>query len=285
MATTTYFPRGTGPVVEAAGTVGRTVAKAGHMMYLFGRVVTSIPIMLRQYRREFLRILADIAWGNGSIVVGGGTVGVALVLGCSAGALTAVEGYNALNLLGLGPATGLISSFGATRELAPIMVGLAFAIQAGCRFTAQLGAMRIAEEIDAIESMAINPIPYLVTTRVAASVVACIPLFVACLAVTYLSAQLVVGISSGQSAGTYLHYFSLFISGRDVLYATIKAVVFVFVASTIQCYYGYFASGGPEGVGVAAGRAMRASITVIIIVNMFLTMALWGVDSGARFGG
>jgi phospholipid/cholesterol/gamma-HCH transport system permease protein len=77
----------------------------------------------------------------------------------------------------------------------------------------------------------------------------------------------------------------LFISGRDVLYATVKAVVFVFVASTIQCYYGYFASGGPEGVGVAAGRAMRASITVIIIVNMFLTMALWGVDSGARFGG
>jgi phospholipid/cholesterol/gamma-HCH transport system permease protein len=285
VATTSYRPRGTGPVVEAAGTVGRTVAKAGHMMYLFGRVVTSIPIMLRQYRREFLRILADVAWGNGSIVVGGGTVGVALVLGVSAGALTAVEGYNALNLLGLGPATGLISSFGSTRELAPIMVGLAFAIQAGCRFTAQLGAMRIAEEIDAIESMAINPIPYLVTTRVAASVVAAIPLFVACLAVTYLSAQLVVGISSGQSAGTYLHYFSLFISGRDVLYATVKAVVFVFVASTIQCYYGYFASGGPEGVGVAAGRAMRASITVIIIVNMFLTMALWGVDSGARFGG
>ena len=285
MATTTYRPPGTRPVVEAAGTVGRTVAKAGHMMYLFGRVVTSIPIMLRRYRREFVRILADIAWGNGSIVVGGGTVGVALVLGVSAGALTAVEGYNALNLLGLGPATGLISSFGSTRELAPIMVGLAFAIQAGCRFTAQLGAMRIAEEIDAIESMAINPIPYLVTTRVAASVVAAIPLFVACLAVTYLSAQLVVGISSGQSAGTYLHYFSLFISGRDVLYATVKAVVFVFVASTIQCYYGYFASGGPEGVGVAAGRAMRAGITVIIIVNMFLTMALWGVDSGARFGG
>jgi phospholipid/cholesterol/gamma-HCH transport system permease protein len=67
--------------------------------------------------------------------------------------------------------------------------------------------------------------------------------------------------------------------------ATIKAVVFVFVTSTLQCYYGYYASGGPAGVGVAAGRAMRASLTVMIILNMLLTMALWGVESGARFGG
>src|SRR4029450_3356435 len=105
------------------------------------RVVTSIPVMLRNYPREFFRILSDIAWGNGSSVGGGGTVAVALVLGATAGALVGVEGYNALNLLGLGPATGLISSFAGTRELAPIMVGLAFTIQAGCRFTAQLGAM------------------------------------------------------------------------------------------------------------------------------------------------
>jgi phospholipid/cholesterol/gamma-HCH transport system permease protein len=69
------------------------------------------------------------------------------------------------------------------------------------------------------------------------------------------------------------------------LFATIKAVIFVFVSSTMQCYYGYFASGGPAGVGIAAGRAMRASITVVIVLNMLLTMALWGVESGARFGG
>jgi phospholipid/cholesterol/gamma-HCH transport system permease protein len=70
-----------------------------------------------------------------------------------------------------------------------------------------------------------------------------------------------------------------------VVYATFKAGVFVFVAATIQCYFGYFASGGPQGVGVAAGRAMRASITVVIILNLLLTMAMWGVNAGARFGG
>ena len=209
---------------------------------------------------------------------------VALVLGVTAGALVAVEGYNALNLLGLGPATGLVSSFATTRELAPIMIAMAFIAQAGCRFTAQLGAMRINDEVDAMESMAINPVPYLVSTRAVASVIAVVPLFLAALAVAYMACQF-VSVLAGQSSGSYLHYFSLFISGRDVIFATIKAVVFVFISSTIQCYYGFFATGGPAGVGVAAGRAMRASVTVVMIVNMLLTMALWGVEAGARFGG
>jgi phospholipid/cholesterol/gamma-HCH transport system permease protein len=272
------------PVTDAARATSRTVAKAGHVLYFFCRIVGSVPLTMRHYRREMLRLLSDIAWGNGSIVVGGGTVNVAAVLGMSTGALIAVEGYNALNLLGLGPATGLVSSFGITREIAPIMVAMAFIAQAGCRFTAQLGAMRINEEIDAVESMALNPVPYLVTTRVVASVIAVIPLFLTALAVSYLSAQL-VNVVAGMSSGSYEHYFSLFISARDVVLATIKAVVFVFISSTIQSYYGYFATGGPAGVGVAAGRAMRASVTAVMIVNMLLTMALWGVEAGARFGG
>ncbi|MBV8347834.1 MAG: ABC transporter permease [Mycolicibacterium sp.] len=284
MAVAAYRLRGVRPFIEAAGVVGQTLAKAGHMMYFFGRVLISTPLMLRSHPREFLRNLSDIAWGNGSIVVGGGTIGVALVLGASAGALIGVEGYNALNLLGLGPATGVLASWGSTRELAPVMLALAFTAQAGCRFTAQLGAMRIAEEIDALDTLGINPIRYLVTTRVAASVVAAIPLFLACLALTYLSAQLVVELSE-RASGTYQHYFALFASSKDVAYATIKATVFVFVASVIQCYFGYFATGGPQGVGVAAGRAMRASITVVIVLNLLLTMAMWGVNAGARFGG
>ena len=86
-------------------------------------------------------------------MVGGGTAGVAVVLGITVGALVGIEGYNFLDLLGLGPATGIISSLVNTRELAPIAASLAFATQAGCRFTAQLGSMRIAEEIDALESL------------------------------------------------------------------------------------------------------------------------------------
>lgn len=283
-APTAFQIPGQGLVRAALGFVFRGLARAGHLVHFFGRIITSVPTMFRYYRSEMLRLLADIAWGNGSIVVGGGTVNVAIVLGFTSGALVAVEGYNALNLLGLGPATGLISSFATTRELGPIMIAMAFIAQAGCRFTAQLGAMRINEEIDATEVLGINSVAYLATTRVVASVIAIVPLFLTALAVAYLSCQM-VSVFAGQSTGSYLHYFSLFISGRDVLFATIKAVVFVFIASTIQSYYGYFASGGPAGVGVAAGRAMRNSLTVVMIANMLLTMALWGVASGARFGG
>lgn len=166
MATpSTYQIPGYRSVRAGAYAVGESVGKSGHMVYFFVQVLTSLPVMLRYYRREMQRLLSDISWGNGSIVVGGGTVNVAAVLGITAGALVAVEGYNALNLLGLGPATGLISSFATTRELAPIMIAMAFIAQAGCRFTAQLGAMRINEEVDAMDALAINPVPYLVTTR------------------------------------------------------------------------------------------------------------------------
>jgi phospholipid/cholesterol/gamma-HCH transport system permease protein len=268
------YRRGTVPII-----------RLGHLLVFFFRALAGVPIALRQYTGEFLRLLSNITWGNGSIVVGGGTAGVAVVLGMTVGALVGIEGYNFLDLLGLGPATGFVSSLVNTRELAPLMASLAFAMQGGCRFTAQLGSMRIAEEIDAMESIAIRPIPYLVTTRLLASVVAIVPLYAACLAIGYLTTQVVVGISSGGSTGSYLHYFSLMLAGKDIIYSLFKAVIFVWVASTIQCYYGYYASGGPEGVGVAAGHGMRASITVVIMVNMLLTMALWGVDAGARFGG
>ena len=281
----TYLPTGARPVIAVVRATEFQMARNGHIVAFFFRTLAGIPIVIKKYPREFLRLSSDVTWGNGSIVVGGGTAGVVLVVGAAAGAVVAIEGYNALNLLGLGPATGLLTALATVRELAPMMAALAFAIQAGCRFTAQLGSMRIAEEIDALDSIAIRPIPYLVTTRLMAAVIAVIPLYALCLAVSYLTTQLVVFLISGGSTGSYLHYFSLMLSGQDILYSVLKAVIFVWIASTVQCYYGFYASGGPVGVGVAAGHAMRASITVVVIVNMLLTMALWTVDSGARFGG
>ena len=285
MTVSSYLSPRFRPFVVVYNKIRSPMARFGHMVAFFFRALAGVPVVLRQYRKEFLRHLSDIAWGNGSLVVGGGTAGVALVLGITAGALVAIESYNFLDLLGLGPATGIISSLASTRELAPIMASLAFAMQAGCRFTAQLGSMRIAEELDAMDSVAIRPSPFLVTTRLMASIIAVIPLYVACLAVSYLSCQVMVQILSGSSVGSYLHYFGIGVSGIDVVYSVIKTVVFVWLASTIQCYYGFYASGGPEGVGIAAGHAMRAAITIVIVVNMLLTMALWSVDAGARLGG
>ncbi|MCH9721711.1 MAG: ABC transporter permease [Actinomycetia bacterium] len=257
----------------------------GHILIFAGRALAGIPVVLKSYRQEYTRLLSDVAWGNGSLVVGGGTAGVALVLGVVVGVMVGIEGYNFLQLLGLGPAVGIISSLVNTRELAPIAAALAFATQSGCRFTAQLGAMRISEEIDALDVMAIRPIPYMVTTRLMASITAIIPLYIVCLGVSYLSTQIIVSLISGGSMGGYMHYFGLMLTGTEIFYSVIKCVIFVAIAAVLQCYYGFYASGGPEGVGVAAGHAMRASITVVVIVNMLLTMAMFSLDSGARFGG
>ena len=280
-----YYPRGVRPVVVAGRSVADVGIRLGHMATFFTRAVAGIPVTLTRYRKAFLTILSDVTWGNGSVVVGGGTAWVIILLGATAGAIVGIEGYQALHLLGMEPAAGLLSSTVSTRELAPIMAALAFAAQAGCRFTAQLGSMRISEEIDAMESLAIRPLPYLVTTRLLASAVAIVPLYVLCLVVNYVAVQTIVTLAGGLSAGSFEHYFRLVLSGSDIAYSVVKAVVFVVITSTIQCYYGYFASGGPQGVGVAAGRAMRASISVMIIANLFLTIGLWGIGSGARLGG
>ncbi|MFF5033230.1 ABC transporter permease [Nocardia salmonicida] len=280
-----YYPPGVRPIYRVAVRLGSGAMRVGHMGTFLFRALFSIPVMLRHYRKEFLRILSDITWGNGSIVVGGGTAGVIIVLGAAGGAIVGLEGYNALHLLGMEPTVGLIASTASTRELAPIMASLAFAAQAGCRFTAQLGAMGIAEEIEAMEAMAIRAIPYLVSTRILASVVAMFPLYLVCLAANYLAVEVVVGLSGGLSAGTYQHYFQLVLNGPDIVYSLIKAILFVILTSTIQCYYGFYAAGGPQGVGTAAGRAMRASISVMILVNLLLTVGLWGIGSSARLGG
>jgi phospholipid/cholesterol/gamma-HCH transport system permease protein len=280
-----YRPPGVRAVLTVASGPWHSVIRFGHMFTFFVRAVVSIPVALRHYSRESLRILSDVTWGNGSLIVGGGTAGVMIILGAAAGGIVGIEGFNALKLLGMEPATGMIAATAATRELAPIMASIAFAAQAGCRFTAQLGAMRIAEEIDALDAIAIRPVPFLVSTRLIASIVAVIPLYLAALAVDYLAVELFVGFVGGQSFGTYAHYFDLVLSGTDVVYSLLKAIVFVTITTTIQCYFGYYARGGPQGVGVAAGRAMRASITVMISVNLLMTLALWGFDAGSRISG
>ncbi|WP_415837818.1 ABC transporter permease, partial [Smaragdicoccus niigatensis] len=92
-------------------------------------------------------------------------------------------------------------------------------------------------------------------------------------------------ILGGTSAGTYMHYFHAFFLTQDIFWSVIKAIVFAALCTFIQCYYGFFASGGPEGVGVAAGRAIKMCFIVVVFANMFLTLAIWGITPGIRISG
>jgi phospholipid/cholesterol/gamma-HCH transport system permease protein len=232
-----------------------------------------------------LLVISDIAWGNGSIVVGGGTATVLVGMGFAFGAATGIVGFMLLDMVGMGPLTGFISSYANTRELAPLVAAIGFAAQAGCRMTAEIGSMRISDEIDAIEAMGIRSVPFVVTTRVIAAVVSIVPTFLIALILTYLSCNLVVTVLYGVPGGVYNHYFTEFIVSRDVVAAVLKVIVFGVAVILIHCYQGFFAHGGPEGVGTASGRAIRASLVAIIALDMLMTILLWGFNSPIAFSG
>ncbi|MGA8256209.1 MAG: ABC transporter permease [Nocardioides sp.] len=247
--------------------------------------IKSVPSTLRLYPAEMLRQLKDIAWGSGAIVVGGGTIGVMVLLSLSAGTSLGIEGFNGLELVGLSPLTGFISASANTRELAPLIAALALASQVGCRFTAQLGSMKIHEEVDALEVMAVSPMRYLVTTRVIACMLAILPLYMIGLLGSYLASELSVVYIFGQSPGQYEHYFSTFIQGRDIALSVVKILIFAIAVTLIHCWYGFKVHGGPQSVGEATGAAIRASIVVVVVLDMILTLLFWGGDPGFRVSG
>ncbi|GAB3380576.1 MlaE family ABC transporter permease [Amycolatopsis echigonensis] len=262
-----------------------TLDTLGDQMSFYGRALLWTPRTLRRYTKEVLRLLAEVSFGSGSLAVIGGTVGVMVGLTLFTGVLVGLQGYSALNSIGTSAFTGFLTAFFNTREIAPLVAGLALSATVGAGFTAQLGAMRISEEIDALEVMAVPSLPYLVTTRIIAGFVAVIPLYVIGLLSSYLASRLVVIYIYGQSAGTYDHYFDLFLPPQDVLYSFIKVLIFSVLIILSHCYFGYRASGGPAGVGVAVGRAVRLSIVTVSVVNFFIGFAIWGTDVTVRIAG
>jgi phospholipid/cholesterol/gamma-HCH transport system permease protein len=196
-----------------------------------------------------------------------------------------LQGYTALSQIGTAAFAGFNSAYFNTREIAPLVAGLALSATVGAGFTAQLGAMRISEEVDALEVMGVPSLPYLVTTRVIAGFVAIIPLYVIGLLSSYVASREITVLFFGQSPGTYDHYFNLFLPPVDVLWSFSKVLVFAVMVIMTHCYFGYRASGGPAGVGVAVGKAVRTSIVNIAVLDLFLSMAIWGATTTVRIAG
>ncbi|MBZ5735235.1 ABC transporter permease [Nocardioides sp. TRM66260-LWL] len=259
--------------------------RLGEQVAFYLRVLRALPRSVVRYPKEILRILAEVTLGSGALAVIGGTVGVIIGMTFFTGAQVGLSGYAALNQLGTAALTGFVSAYFNTREIAPLVAGIALAATVGCGFTAQLGAMRISEEVDALEVMAIPSMPFLVATRVIGGLIAIIPLYVVGLLASYTASALVVTQFYGQSSGTYNHYFNLFLPPGDVLWSFGKVLIFAVTVILIHCYHGYNASGGPAGVGVAVGRAVRTSIVAINVIDLFLSMAIWGTTTTVRLAG
>jgi phospholipid/cholesterol/gamma-HCH transport system permease protein len=234
---------------------------------------------------EIGRLISEITLGSGALIVGAGTAGVIFFMAFFTGTQVGLEGFKGLQLIGAEAFTGFVSAFANTREITPLIAGVTLAAQVGAGFTAELGAMRVNEEIDALEVMAVRPVPYLVSTRIIAALIAITPLYLISLFASYIATEIIVVNVLGLSAGTYAHYFSLFLPPIDVLYSLVKAMVFAITVALIHCYYGFNASGGPAGVGVAVGKAIRASIVAVNVINLMLSSFMWGVSETVRIAG
>ena len=240
--------------------------------------IGQIGWVLRRYRRETLRLIAEIGMGTGAMAVVGGTVAIIGFVTLASGSLIAIQGFSSLGNIGVEVFTGFFAALANTRVAAPIVAGVALAATVGAGATAQLGAMRISEEIDALEVMGIKSIAFLVSTRILGGLVVIVPLYALALDMAFMSGQVVTTVFYGQSIGTYEHYFRTFLRPEDVGWSVVQVAVSGVVVMITHCYYGYTASGGPVGVGKAVGRSMRFSLVSVVVVILFAQLALYGVD-------
>ena len=269
--------------------VGDSFEEVGRQLRFYVRIMKDVLLLRwavnKRYRSQVLAMVSDITIGAGALIVGAGMVFVIISMSFFTGSSVGLQGFKSLESIGAQSFTGLIGAFANTREVTPLIAGVAFAAQVGAGFTAELGAMRISDEIDALEVMSVPSFVYLVATRVAAAVICIIPLYLFSLFGSFVATKLISVNYFGLSAGVYDHYFRLYLPAIDVFYSLIKAVIFAIAVSLIHCYYGYYAKGGPAGVGVAVGRAIRLSIIAVVVLNLLLSLIFWGGGNTVKIAG
>jgi phospholipid/cholesterol/gamma-HCH transport system permease protein len=231
----------------------KTLDDLGAELAFFIRALAWTPKTVVRYKKEILRILAEVTLGSGALAVIGGTVGVITAMCFFTGTEVGLQGYAALNQIGTAAFSGFVSAYFNTREIAPLV--------------------------------AVPSLPFLVSTRIVGGLIAIVPLYVVGLLSSYFATRLTVTQFFGQSTGTYDYYFKTFLPPGDVLWSFGKVLVFAVTVILIHCYHGYNATGGPAGVGVAVGRAVRTSIVAINVIDLFLSMAIWGASTTVRLAG
>jgi phospholipid/cholesterol/gamma-HCH transport system permease protein len=266
------------------GAVDR-VERIGAQAQFYARTLVSVGDAVTRYPGETIRLIAQMSLGTGALVMIGGTTAIVGFLTLSTGALVAVQGYNQFSQVGVEALVGFASAFFNVRVIAPLTAGVAMAATIGAGATAQIGAMRISEEIDALEVMGIRSVAYLASTRVVAGVVVVIPVYCVAVMASFFAARLGTTFFYGQSTGVYDHYFYTFLSTTDLLWSFVLALVMAVVIMLVHTFYGYTATGGPAGVGEAVGRAVRTSLITSSVVVLFVSLAIYGQTGHFNFAG
>lgn len=257
----------------------------GEQIEFYVKALVAIRATIVKYKAETVRVVAEMSLGVGALALIGGEVVILAVLTGSAAAIVGIFGYIQASSIGVGAIAGFFSAYANVRLQLPLIVANGLAATIGAGATAQLGAMRISEEIDALEVIGIRSIPYLVTTRVLGGLLVVPPLYCITFVGSVFTTRSIVLVAYHQGAGGFDHYFNTFLLPRDVLVSGLECTVQAVIVMLIHTYYGYNASGGPAGVGEAVGRAVRASIGVSITITFVLSLVLYGQSGDFHLSG
>ncbi|MDT5287234.1 MAG: phospholipid/cholesterol/gamma-HCH transport system permease protein, partial [Mycobacterium sp.] len=259
--------------------------QVGRQTQFYGETIKGIADAFVRYKGEVVRLIAQMSLGVGALAIIGGTIVIVGFLTLSAGSLIAVQAYNQLEQIGVDALAGFTSAFLNVRLVGPLVAGIGLAATIGAGATAQLGAMRISEEIDALEVMGIRSVAYLASTRVVAGVIVVIPLYCVAVLMAFIATRFGTTMIYGQSTGVYDHYFNTFLNPMDVIYSFLQAISMAIVVMLVHTYYGFNATGGPAGVGEAVGRAVRTSLIAAVFVTLFVSLAIYGQSGGLNLSG
>jgi len=254
--------------LDAFGEIGRFGVRVAAIVFS-GRVLRFFGESLRQ---------------AGILILGSALIiwAFVFILGLQCG----IQGAYFFRAQGVPQYAGLFAAWCDLREALPYAFGYILSAKVGTGIVAELGAMRISDEIDALEVMGVPPVTFLCATRLLAAWIALPFLYLVSIGVMYLASYFSVVKQVGDvSAGGYSLIFWMFQDPTDLMFSLIKGMAMATVIVLVGCYYGYIASGGPVGVGTATAKSMVFNIVAVHILGMLGTVIFWGANPRAPIGG
>jgi phospholipid/cholesterol/gamma-HCH transport system permease protein len=254
------------------------IGSLGEIFGFCGRVAVQV------WNGRVFRFFGEALRQAGILILGSTIViwGLVFIIGLQCG----IEGAYLLRAQGAPAYAGVFSAWCDLRELVPYAFGYMMAAKVGTGIVAELGAMRISDEIDALEVMGVPPVTFLGATRLLAAWIVLPFMYLGAVGVAYIASWIAVVEQIGDvSSGGYFLIFWIFQNPPDLLFSLIKGMAMATVIVLVGCYYGYTASGGPVGVGTATAKSMFLNIILVHIVGMLGTLAFWGANPRAPIGG
>jgi phospholipid/cholesterol/gamma-HCH transport system permease protein len=254
------------------------LANVGEGAKFSGKIVGQV------YSLRVLRFLGEGLRQAGVLITSSTVViwGLVFIIGLQCG----LEGAYFTRSIGSPAYAGVFAAWCDLRELVPYAFGYMMAAKVGTGIVAELGSMRISEEIDALEVMGFDSVLFLCATRLLAAWLVLPFMYVAAIGAGFFASYLTVVEQVGDvSSGGYLLIFWMFQNPPDLIYSLVKAMSMATIIVLVGCYYGYNASGGPVGVGTATAKSMVVNLIMVHLIGMLGTQLFWGANPRAPIGG